>query len=343
MQRALTVADREAMSHAKRKEASARRRAKNQARGRERKRRRVRARAILPGQSFKLTFGCHEQRLFLATGEDPELIRELYGYLLGLALSKYGLLFHGGNQMGNHHHLDLTDVEGQRPLFKAYFHGFLARALNSLRGRTGDFWESGGSCDTVRDNDEESVADLVYTDTNPVSAGLVRWPDRWPGFHSAGWRFGETRTFSRPKISWFDTVDGDWPDEVSITRVRPPCLAKMSDAEATAFLADRTRQRCVEKQHEMKQQRRRFKGTDKLRRERWWRRPGSSREDFTVKPKIAVRTKYRRLAMIQRNKAWEAEYLEADEAFARGNRDAVYPYGTWLQKQRYEVNVAAPP
>lgn len=331
------------MSCSRRKEASARRRAKNQARGRERKRRRVRARAIIPGQSFKLTLRCHEQRLFLATGADPELIRELYGFLLGLALSKYGLLFHGGKQMGNHHHLDLTDVEGQRPHFKAYFHGFLARALNSLRGRTGDFWESGGSCDTVRDNDEESIADLVYTDTNAVSAGLVRWPEQWPGFHSAGWAFGETRTFHRPQIAWFDLVDGDWPDEVTITRTRPPCLSKMSDKEATAFLKDRTRQRCVKKQHEMQKQHRRFKGSDKLRREKWWRRPGSAKDDFKVKPKVAVRCKYRRLAMIQRNREWEAQYLEADEAFARGNRDVVYPYGTWLQKVRYEVNVAAPP
>ncbi|MCR9159378.1 MAG: hypothetical protein ACE37F_08325 [Nannocystaceae bacterium] len=281
--------------------------------------------------------------MFLATGTEPELIRELYGYLLGLALRKYGLLFHGGNQMGNHHHLDLTDVRGQRPLFKAYFHGFLARALNSLRGRTGNFWESGGSCDTVRDNDEEYLADLVYTDTNPVSAGLVRWPERWPGFHSADWAFGETRTFRRPSMTWFDLVEGEWPDEVSITRTRPPCLSSMSDAEATALLRDRTRQRCVEKQHEMKVQHRRFKGVDKLARERWWRRPGSNTEDFTVKPKVAVRCKYRRRAMIQRNKTWEAEYLEADEAFAAGDRDVVYPYGTWLQRFRYAVNVAAPP
>lgn len=337
------VVDPLAMSRSKRKDASARRRAKNQARGRERKHRRVRARAIIPGQSFKLTLRCHERRLFLATGTDAELIRELYGYLLGLALLKYGLLFHGGNQMGNHHHLDLTDVEGERPHFKAYFHGFLARALNSLRGRTGDFWESGGSCDTVRDNDEESVTDLVYTDTNAVSAGLVRWPEQWPGFHSAGWAFGETRTFERPKIAWFDLVDADWPDEVTITRTRPPCLAAMSDEEATTFLADRTRQRCVEKQYDMKKQHRRFKGPDKLRREKWWRRPGTTTKDFTVKPKVAVRCKYRRLAMIQRNREWEAQYLEADEAFARGNRDVVYPYGTWLQKVRYEVNVAGPP
>lgn len=271
------------------------------------------------------------------------MIRELYGFLLGVALLKYGMLFHGGIQMGNHHHLDLTDVKGQRPDFKAYFHGFLARALNSIRGRTGDFWESGGSCDTIRDNDEESFFDILYTDTNAVSAGLVRWPELWAGFHSAGWAFGESRTYARPNIPWFDIVDGDWPDEVSITRTRPPCLSHMSDADATKLLADLTRQRCVDKQHDMKRQRRRFKQPNKLRRERWWRRPSSSKRDFTVKPKLAVRCPVRRNAMIQRNREWERQYLEADEAFAHGDRDAVYPYGTWLQQVRYGVNVAAPP
>ena len=323
--------------------ASAKRRARNLERGRERGHRRVRARPVIPGQSFKLTFRCHEQRLFLAPGQDAEMIRGLYGYLLGVALMKYGLLFHGGNQMGNHHHLDLTDVKGKRPRFKVFFHGFLARALNSFRGRTGDFWESGGSCDTIRDNDEESIGDLVYTDTNPVSAGLVKWPDLWEGFHSAGWAFGETRTFERPKLPWFDLVGGDWPDEVTITRTRPPCLAHLDDDEATALLKKLTTERCLEKHAEMKAARRRFKQPNKLARERWWRRPSSFTADFTVKPKIAVMCKYRRLAAIQRNKEWEALYAAADEAFADGNRDAEYPYGTWLQRVRYNVNVASAP
>lgn len=329
------------MSKSKRKQASAKRRAVNRARGRERAHRRVRARPVLPGQSFKLTLRCHEQRLFLSTGEEPETIRELYGYLLGVALMKYGLLFHGGNQMGNHHHLDLTDVKGNRPLFKVFFHAFLARALNSYRGRTGDFWESGGSCDTIRDNDEESIGDLVYTDVNAVSAGLVKWPRLWEGFHSAGWAFGETRTFERPEIPWFDVVGGDWPDGVTITRTRPPCLAHLTDEAATKLLEKLTLQRCLEKHAEMKSARRRFKQPTKLARERWWRRPSSATEDFTVKPKVAIRCKYRRLAAIQRNKEWEARYAAADEAFAGGNRDVEYPLGTWLQRVRYGVNVAS--
>lgn len=331
------------MSKPNQKQASAQRRAANRARGQERGHRRVRARPVIPGQSFKLTLRCHEQRLFLSTGHDPETIRELYGYLLGVALLKYGLLFHGGNQMGTHHHLDLTDVQGNRPLFKVFFHGFLARALNSFRGRTGDFWESGGSCDTIRDNDEESIGDLVYTDANPVSAGLVKWPHLWEGFHSAGWAFGESRTFERPKIPWFDVVGGNWPDEVTITRTRPPCLAHLSDEDATALLKELIERRCLEKQAEMKKARRRFKQPKKLARERWWRRPSSTTESFTVKPKIAVRCKYRRLAAIQRNKEWEAQYAAADEAFANGNRDIEYPYGTWLQSVRYRVNVASSP
>jgi hypothetical protein len=331
------------MSKSQRKEASARRRAKNQARGRKRAHKRVRARPVIPGQSFKLTFRCHEQRLFLATGKTPKLIRELYGYLLGVALRKYGLLFHGGIQMGNHHHLDLTDVRAKRPRFKAFFHSFLARSLNSLRGRTGDFWESGGSCDTVRDNDEESIEDLVYTDTNAVSAGLVKWPHLWEGFHSGGWAFGETRTFQRPKITWFDLVGGSWPDEVAITRTRPPCLSHLSDPAATALLKERTLVRCEDKQREMQKKRRRFKQPTKLARERWWKRPSGSSTDFTVKPKVAVRCEYRRRAMLQRNREWEAKYAAADEAFANGKRDVEYPYGTWLQRVRYKVNVAPSP
>ncbi len=51
--------------------------------------------------------------------------------------------------------------------------------------------------------------------------GLVKWAELWPGFTSAGWAFGETRTFKRPK-------------------------------HATQLLRDLVRLRSLEKQGEMK-------------------------------------------------------------------------------------------
>ncbi len=277
----------------------------------------------------------------MATGADPELIRELFGFLIGKAAKKYKVQFHAGSQLFDHYHLDVTDVQGVLPLFKAYLHSLIARAINSIRGRTGDFWNRRGSCDTVRDNDEAAIGDLVYTDANAVKHGLVKWAELWPGFTSAGWAFGETRTFKRPNIAFFDQDGGHWPNEVKLTRVKPPCLRDYSDADATQLLRNLVRMRSLEKQGEMKAENRRFKQPLKLAKVKWWKSANSEEKNFTVAPKVATSCQWRRLAMLQRDREWERQYAEADEAFARGKRDVEYPTGTWLMSFRYRVNVAS--
>jgi len=281
--------------------------------------------------------------MLLATGLEPEVVRQIFGYLLGRALDLYGVLLHAAVQMGNHHHLDITDVRGVLPNFKGFLHGMLARAFNCYRGRTGDFWERAGSCDTVRDNDEEAIGDLVYTDANPVSAGLVKWAEIWPGLTTAGWAFGDECTFERPTLPFFTDENEAWPPNVTIVRSRPPCLRDLSDEEATELLEDAVRRRCVEKQAEMRESKRRFRGAQKLAKERWWRRPKHPKPRYGVRPQVAVRCKWRRLAALQRKRSWEAEYAAADEAFKNGNRDVEFPHGTWLVRQRHGVRVGAAP
>lgn len=296
---------------------------------------------MIAGASLKITLSCHENKLMLATGVEPELIRQIFGYVLACALAKYGLLLHGAIQMGNHYHLDVTDVRGVLPYFKAYFNGMLARALNAHRGRLGDFWDRKGSCDTVRDNDEESIGDLVYTETNAVAAGLVKWPKKWPGFHTAGWAFGTSQEFERPDCAFFQN-EKKWPKKVSILRAKPPCLSGYTDADATSVLSEAVRVRCLEKQAQMKDQNQRFKGVPKLAKDKWWRVPGSSAKDewFGVRPKVAVRSQWRKQHALQRNAEWEAAYAAADEAFKNGDRNVEFPYGTWLVRKRHGVKVA---
>lgn len=78
--------------------------------------------------------------MFLATGGDAEELRNFYGYTVGRALLKYNHELHAGCQMGDHHHTDTTDVDGNRPNFKNSVHGNLARGLNARRGRFDSFW-----------------------------------------------------------------------------------------------------------------------------------------------------------------------------------------------------------
>jgi putative transposase len=278
----------------------------------------------------------------MATGARAKDVRNFYGYSLGVSLRNYGVLFHGGNQMGNHHHLDVTDVRAERVNFKISLHGHLARGFNALRGRFDDFWAGGGSCDTCQPTDEESLEDLAYTDANPVTAGLVKWGHQWPGFTTYGWRFGETRTFKRP--DWYRDPDNpDNPPEITITRVRPDIFPELSDDELFEKLMKRIREIELQAHAEMRNKGRRFKGLRKLGREQWNRAPTTWEDRFTVEPKVVASSRWRVLAQLQRNRTWEREYAEA-RARHRRHEDSLYPYGTYWMRVHACVRVAqAPP
>lgn len=332
------------MASHEQKAASARRRAENQARAQLRSHRRVRARPIIAGTRVKITRRCIERRLLLATGSDPDRVRNDFGYILGRSLDIYGLELHAGIALGNHYHLDATDVRGVLPNFKCSFHANVAKHFNAPRARFSKFWEGGPSCDTRQPSDEATLTGIVYTETNPVKAGLVKWPHLWPGFTTAGWKFGETRTFKRP-AGYFDPDNPDNPDEVTITRVRPKIFVQLSDDELFDLIETKVRERCLKLHAEMRKKGRRFMGTNKLLKERCKQAARSWEERFEIKPTVSEPCKWRRMAALERDRQWEREYAEAVAAMCRGEK-AVFPAGTWLLRVLYNVPVAqahAPP
>src|SRR5690606_31965511 len=155
-------------------------------------------------------------------------------------------------------------------------------------------WADEKPCDTQRPNDDETFMDLVYTITNPVKSGLVKWSRLWTGFTTAGWRFGETRTFRRPE--WFFDEDGDMPEEVSLTLVRPPIFRELDDAALSEKLAAAVREKEQEFQAKFRAKGWRIMGPRKLGKQSWKRAAVSFEERFKVTPKVAVSSKWQRLA-----------------------------------------------
>ena len=307
----------------------------------------MRARAVVPGSRVLVTRRCHDRRFFLSAFGDPakghtaEETANFYGYTLARAVLKYGAKLHGAVQMGNHHHVSVTDVLGNRPNFKNSVHGNLARGLNARFGRFDSVWSGSGSCDTVAPSDVESLEDLAYTDCNPVKSGLVKWGHLWPGFTTYGWRFGETRTFIRPNW-YYDAENEDNPETLTLTRVRPPIFPELSDDE----LFDKLMARCQEiqraKQAEYKATNRRFMGVKKLARTKWWRRAKSWEDRFTTIPTVAASQRAKRIAQLRRDASWRETYAEQCENL-RAGRPALLPYGAYALPRLYNVSVEKPP
>jgi putative transposase len=322
------------------KQAGAARRAENQARARASGYPRVRARPIYPGRSFKITRRCLGRLLLLSPGTRPEELSNFIGYCLAHAAAVYGIQVHASVWMSNHHHTDVTDPDGNLPLFKQLLHSMIARGRNARLGRHDSFWSGDDACDTRRPSDDESLRDLVYTLTNPVKAGLVKWGRLWPGFTTLGWRFGETRIFKRP--AWFFDQSGEMPEEVALTLVRPPLFPKLDNDELYRVLMTEVRARELAIQRELREKGRRFMGLRKLARQHWNRAPQTFDERFTVAPKYAASSKWLVLAELQRDREWERQYAVA-RALLRAGKRAVFPAGTYWMRRFAGVGVAAQP
>jgi hypothetical protein len=328
-----------ATTHAQ-KQASAARRQSNRARGRARGHARVRARPIAFGASCKITRRCIGEVMYLAprsTAKAKELANFI-GYCLAYAAARYGIQIHASLWMSNHHHTDVTDPEGNLVGFKQLLHSLIARGRNAQLGRHDTFWSGDEACDTRRSNDDESLGDLVYTLSNPVEAGLVKWARMWPGFTTIGWHFGETRTFKRPD-TLFDE-DGEMPKEVSLTLTRPPIFRELDDDELYRKLMDGVRSRELEIQDRFRRESRRFMGPRRLARQPCNRAPESFEERFKITPHVAGSSKWVILAGLQRNREWERQYAEARKAWLAGD-PAVFPAGTYWLRRFAGVDVAA--
>lgn len=336
------------------KESSAQRRADNRARALNRPHRRVRARRRLPGARYKVTRRTLERRFFFAPdAATRNKLNNLIGYLLAYCCELYGIDIHAVIFEANHPHKDLTDKFGNLGEFKAVFNGLLARGINVLRGRHDRVWSGDRGCDTepitglVADDGEEfpssPLADLVYTLTNPVKDGLVKNGGRWPGFTTYGWRFGETRTFKRP--DWFFTPGTTtMPETADLTLRRPPgVLPQLSDDELFEQLMREVREREQYFQARMRSENRRFMGEKKLAREHWNSAPRSNAPRFFVTPKVVGATKWERLAGIQRNRKWEADYADAYDRLLGGELEVEFPFGTDQLRKYAGVKVARPP
>jgi hypothetical protein len=80
-----------------------------------------------------------------------------------------------------------------------------------------------------------------------------------------------------------------------------------------------------------------------VRKQRRRSRPERREPRFGISPRVACRDKWRRIERLQANKEWKAEYNDCRDRWRAGDRDVVFPYGTYLYRVRHSVRVAEPP
>ena len=284
-------------------------------------------REVVPRRTYMITRRC-TQRQFLMRPD--QRTNNAFIYCLAVAAQRCGIRILFTTAMSNHHHTGIEDPEGNYPAFLEYFHKLFAKCQNSLRGRWENFWSS-EQTSVVRLVDPADVMEkMIYVLTNPVKDGLVEKAHHWPGASSLDALMrGKRLVATRPRHFFRD--DGPMPETVTLEIARPTGLKEVPDDEFKAMVATRIRAAEEAAASERARTGARVLGRRAVLGQKWSDRPASREPRRKLDPRVAGRSKWSRIEALLRNRVFREAYAVAREAFCAGDRNVIFPAGTyWL-------------
>jgi hypothetical protein len=292
-------------------------------------------RPVFPGQFLVIQRRCTQRQFLL---RPDEATNNAFTYLLAEASQRFGIDIILSQMMSNHHHTAAYDRHGNHVEFREHFHKLMAKSQNALRGRWENLWSTEEPCIVEAVAAEDLLNQLVYIATNPVKDGLVDRVDHWPGP-----RFVQALLSRRPikatRPRHFFRADGPMPEELELQLGLPEDFP-----EKEAFLAELERRIAeVEEQYarERMESGRRVMGRRCILRQSWRDTPTSREPRRNLRPRVAARDKFERIAMLRRNKEWQAEYRSARLRWLAGF-DVEFPFGTYWLRRFAKVPIKPP-
>lgn len=299
-------------------------------------------RQVLPGTTYVLSRRT-TRRYFLFRPDRDRKMERIFWYCLAVAAQKHGVLVHAANLMSNHPHVGITDVHGVLPDFLRDFHRWLACATKAHRGWPAEVFDKQQTCAVEPVTVKKLVEELAYVVANAPLSGLVRYSSEWPGALTRVEDIG-TRVIraERPDV-WFDEDSELWPDVVELKIVMPEALldeygSVEAAQSAIALEVERFERKARE---EVKRKGGAFLGAERATRVkitdrgRKWELFGARNPTFAAGGDVEAA-----LAAVERLQAFRTAYREALERWRAGERDVVFPWGTWELRVHHHARCA---
>ena len=170
-------------------------------------------RQVVPGSFYMLNRRCTQRQFLL---RPDRATNETVLYCLAESAQRFGIDLILPAVLSNHHHIVLFDRHGRVVEFAEHLHKFIAKAMNTLRGRWENFWSSEPLCLVRLVNPADVLDKLVYVATNPVKDRLVDRVHHWPGIAEirTGVDFGGIRPGLIPRDR-----GGAGPEQLTLERL----------------------------------------------------------------------------------------------------------------------------
>ena len=268
-------------------------------------------------------------------------INEIVRYVVAVISQRTGVQVHCIMAMSNHWHVCVTDPAGRICDFTRDCHSFIARAVNTIHGDFESQWSREQTSHLHCVEPDDLVGKIAYAMANPVQAGLVAHGKSWPGVRTA-WP-APPRVVRKPKQFFRGQKEGGkWPETAVLELSRPSGYEDMSDEELGRLITEAICEREERARQQVRQQGKAFLGRRGVREQSRYARPATPAPRFRMSPRIACRSKWRRIECLRRNRAWTEEYGKALAQWRSGDREVIFPHGTYLMRVRHGVACAPP-
>ncbi len=262
---------------------------------------------------------------------DPA-IKQLYLYALAVCARDFGMQVHAVNLMSTHSHLVLTDPRGRMSLFNRQLNRLVSLGTKVLRKWEGPVWDHERPSVVELLTEQAMIEKLAYVIANPVTAGLVRHAQDWPGLTVRPEDLGRrTLKVRRPDV-FFDPSNPQWPETIELQLTLPPVLEEHFGAsrvrQAVGDEVERLEQQAA---REVRARNWRVYGPDRIRRTSPYQRAKSFEPLRDRNPTFASGRGQRRVFFraVQELRAFRRAYREALQHWKKGVRDVWFPAGTW--------------
>jgi hypothetical protein len=305
----------------------------------------TRRRIVIPGQ-VTANERRTTRRFHLFTPDEAGKVAQLFWFCLGVAADKYGIEVYSAILMSTHPHCTIGDPHGLRPKFYEMFHRLLALNIKAFRGWTGEVFDKRSTSCHEPLTARALVKNIAYVIANGPKAGAVRYSKDWPGALTRPEDIG-TRVVRvcRPEF-FFDPDNPDWPEVVELRIKMPQMLIdEYGSAEAArAEIAKKVREYEREAYACAKEKGLSFKGARRVLRTPHTAR-ASSWEDFgSLNPQFAAAgDREAARAAVKHIREFNAEYDAKLRRWQAGDRNVVFPYGTWGMRVHHGVRCHPPP
>ena len=275
---------------------------------------------------------------FLLTAH--KLVLQTFLYLLAIYTTRFGIKLVGAVMMLNHFHLLMIDEEGNTPSFMQIFDSMLAKFLNRFHKREGTVWCANGYTPLTPVSPQAQLDRFRYLLNNPLAANLIERLKDYPFVCVHEGDILEDLVIERP---WFFGKRSRLPKTATLKYHKLPAYEHLDDDAYVAFVTGEIKQ--AEDRHIAERKRKgvRVMGRKRLQQIVWTQRPKKDRAWFQLRPQIAERDPELRVAAIWALQRFRSRYREALAAWHAGDKDAVFPYGTWKMRLQFGVKVEPAP